>query len=348
LLCKKFFTNWLKGVDFPRPAALLKLATTLSLGFDQLVLVDTASQPVVAFRKKGNAKTTQEHVQRAMTLGALLKPLVSYLPARQSLRTQISDTAQTYERLQATVVAVRSKLGIGPAAVLSYGHLIAQFAENDAVIVPVMWGAKQNHENALHIFLPAEKVTFIYLNLDTHLEDFKFWMAHELAHVYTPELAGKPEGEDFADALAGALLFPKEAARQVYALAVASATASAEMAVLHAAAQAHQISLYSVFTQVSNYAQAADLPALKNPSTSVHAMRNSLSVRGELVSAALFAPMPPPAHTYMALAQGMFQSPFFPALRAMLRDRQTGVGYVQQVLDLTLPDAQALYEELVR
>jgi Zn-dependent peptidase ImmA (M78 family) len=55
-------------------------------------------------------------------------------------------------------------------------------------------GEKKRHENALHILLPAEKVTFIYLNLDTHLEDFKFWMAHELAHVYTPELAGKDEG----------------------------------------------------------------------------------------------------------------------------------------------------------
>jgi len=32
------------------------------------------------------------------------------------------------------------------------------------------------------------------LNLDTHLEDFKFWMAHELAHVFTPALAGKDEG----------------------------------------------------------------------------------------------------------------------------------------------------------
>lgn len=37
-------------------------------------------------------------------------------------------------------------------------------------------------------------------------------MTHELAHVYTPEIAGKDEGEDFADAFAGALLFPRELA----------------------------------------------------------------------------------------------------------------------------------------
>lgn len=341
-------TNWMKGTDFPRPATLLKLATTLSLGFDRLVLADTANQPVVAFRKKGSAKTTQAHVQRAVAIGELLRPLVNYLPSRQSLYTQISDTSLAYERLQTTVSAVRSRLGIGQAAVLSYEHLIAQFAENNAVIVPVMWGTRQKHENALHILLPAEKVTFIYLNLDTYLEDFKFWMAHELAHVYTPDLAGKPEGEDFADAFAGALLFPRELARQVYAAAMTAGTPSGEMAALLAAAEAHQISLFSVFRETSHHAQAAGLPALKVAEADIHAVRNSQAVRGELVSATLFKPLPPAAQTYLAAAHGVFQSQFFVALRAMLRERGTGVGYVQQVLDLALPDAQAVYEELTR
>ena len=73
------------------------------------------------------------------------------------------------------------------------------------------WGALQNHKNALHILLPQERVTFIFLNLDTHLEDFKFWMAHELAHVFTPQLAGKDEGGDFADAFCGRLAVPQRA-----------------------------------------------------------------------------------------------------------------------------------------
>lgn len=341
-------TNWMKGTDFPRPAALLKLATTLSLGFDQLVQADTANQPVVAFRKKGNAKTTQEHVQRAIVMGTLLKPLVGYLPAKQSLRTQISDTSLSYERLQATVVAVRSRLGIGQGAVLSYEHLIAQFAENGAVIIPVMWGTKKNHENALHILLPAEKVTFIYLNLDTYLEDFKFWMAHELAHVYTPELAGSSEGEDFADAFAGALLFTQELARQVYAEAMAMPTTSEQIAVLHAAAQMHQISLYSVFMEANNHAQAVGLPSLRITESEIHAVRNRQTVRGELVSASLFKPTPPTPQTFIAATQGVFQSQFFTALRTMLRDRETGSGYVQQVMGLSLPDAQAIYQELTR
>jgi len=339
-------TNWMKGEDFPRPATLLKLASILSLGFDKLVHTDVASQPVIAFRKKGGAKTTEEHVLRARAMGSMLKPLVNYLPARQSLRTQISDTSRAYDHLQATVAAVRSKLGIGQAAVLSYEHLINQFVENDAVIVPVMWGEKKRHENALHILLPSEKVTFIYLNLDTHLEDFKFWMAHELAHVYTPDLAGKDEGEDFADAFAGALLFPKELAHHAYVTANAKRTASSVISALHTFAEDHLISLFSVFTEVNKFASAMGLPPLKAGEKDVHAVRNS--VRGELVSSILFKPLPPDPKTYIASAHGVFQSFFFTALQAMLRDRGTGEGYVQQVLSVALPDARAVYDELTR
>ncbi|MCF6324713.1 MAG: helix-turn-helix domain-containing protein [Gammaproteobacteria bacterium] len=50
-------TNWIQGEGFPRPATLLKLATLLRLSFEQLVKTDESDRPVVAFRKKANAKT---------------------------------------------------------------------------------------------------------------------------------------------------------------------------------------------------------------------------------------------------------------------------------------------------
>ena len=84
------------------------------------------------------------------------------------------------------------------------------------------------------------------LNLDTHLEDFKFWMAHELAHVFTPELAGKDDGEDFADAFAGALLFPQELAHHAYVSASHRRTPSGVIGALHDFARDHMISLFSV------------------------------------------------------------------------------------------------------
>jgi len=338
-------TNWLKGVDFPRPDKLLKLATMLNLSFDRLVLT-AAKQPVVAFRKKGGAKTTEKHLLKAASMGAMLKPLVPYLPPLRTLRTQIPSPSTDYETLQLAAAAARSKIGIGSQAVLRYEHLIKQFAENDAIIIPVMWGHKQNHGNALHILLPEEKVTFIYLNLDTYLEDFKFWMAHELAHVYTPELAGSEEGEDFADAFAGALLFPKELSQSAYAETTHVKSKTKEIAILSNYAEAHYISLYSVYREVCNYAQAANLPPLRSSAEDIHMIRNM--VRGDLVSQALFNPVPPEAATYIAAAHTVFESSFFHALQQMLRDRGTGAGYIQQLLDISLKDATALHVELVR
>jgi hypothetical protein len=287
-------------------------------------------------------------VAQARAVGYMLRPLVEYLPARQALHTQISDPSLDYDRLQASATAVRAKLARGTAAVLHYEHLISEFAANDAIVIPVLWGERKRHENALHILLPKENVTFVYLNLDTHLEDFKFWMAHELAHVYTPHLAGSDAGEDFADAFAGALLFPEQLAHQAYAEAARKKSSSAVIDVLHSFASHHAISLYSVFNEVRKYSRHAGLKPLVLEEQQVHAARNSAGVRGRLVSAAIFEPSPPSPSIYVTAAKQVFQSSFFSALQAMLKDRGTGAGYVQQILSISVADAQGLHAELLR
>src|SRR3990167_7987358 len=105
-------TNWLKGKDFPRPASLLKLATTLGLTFDQLVQTSNAGRPVIAYRKKANAKTTDAHIAKAEGIGMLLKPLVAHLPELQALRTLITSPSTDYEKLQVAASQTRSRLGV--------------------------------------------------------------------------------------------------------------------------------------------------------------------------------------------------------------------------------------------
>jgi Zn-dependent peptidase ImmA (M78 family)/DNA-binding XRE family transcriptional regulator len=341
-------TNWMTGAGFPRPDKLLKLATTLRLGFEQLVK-PAEDQPVIAFRKKANTKTTDEHILKAVGMGSLLKPLVPFLPDVRTLRTKIASpeiAINDYARLQSDVAQVRKKLGVGESAVINYHTLIAEFKASGAVLIPVLWGQKQRHENALHILLPKEDVTFIFLNLDTKLEDFKFWMAHELAHVYTPELAGTDAGEDFADAFAGALLFPQTCAHAAYVDLSRAHTANGELQALARHAQAHEISLNTVYRQVTEYVKANGLPALSIAEKQIHMTRNSRVV--PLVSTALFDPPPPKPAQYIAAAKNTFQSDFFEALEKMIHAQGTGVSYVQQVMDVSLQDATALHGELVR
>lgn len=67
----------------------------------------------------------------------------------------------------------------------------------------IVYRSREDRIEILHIYLPDSMTTWIYLNLDTDAHDFKFWMAHELGHVFSPDLRGEP-AEDFADAFAGA------------------------------------------------------------------------------------------------------------------------------------------------
>lgn len=337
-------TNWMKGADFPRPDKLLKIAKALNLSFEQMVTT-SAKPPIVAFRKKGNSVTTDMHLANAAAMGELLKSLVPFLPQTSALVTKIQSPSLEYDNLQVIVSNVRDKIGIGSRAVLGYMHLIKQFSENGAVIIPVMWGSKQYHGNALHLLLPDENATFIYLNLDTYLEDFKFWMAHELAHVYTPELAGLIEGEDFADAFAGALLFPKDVASEVYAKCVSEKSKTAELKILSHYARLHEISLYSVYCEVVKFANSTNLPELRVAGNDIHAFRNM--TKGQLVSKAIFHPSPPDAASYITVAYSIFQSSFFTSLKKMLLELGTGEGYIQQLLDISIKDAMALHKELV-
>jgi len=342
-------TNWLTGADFPRPDRLLKLATTLRLRLDQVVIAlpaRAARQPVVAFRRRAATKTTEAHIAKANAMGALLGPLVPHLPPLRALRTAIAQPSTAYADLQRTVAQTRDKLGLGQQGVLDYATLIGEFAANDAFVVPVLWGAQQHHGNALHILLPAQHVTFVYLNLDTYIEDFKFWMAHELAHVYTPELAGTDPGEDFADAFAGALLFPQPLAAAAYTEAAGAARKTGAIAALQRHSQAHEISLFTVYRQVQAHARAAGLPSLALEEKDVHAVRNHR--RGPLVSELLFDPLPPEPAAYVAAAHNVFGSEFFNALRRLLHAHGTGPGYVQQLLDIPLSDAAALHQALTR
>lgn len=339
-------TNWLQGTDFPRPDKLLKFATTLKLGFADLVVGVTKDQPIIAFRKKGGAKTTDTHILKAMTMGALLRPLIQFLPQLHTLRVQIPMPSTQYDKLQATALELRTRLGMSGGEVLSYEHLIDQFETNGAVIVPVLWGEKQNHKNALHIFLPKEQATFIFLNLDTRLEDFKFWMAHELAHVYTPDIAGSEAGEDFADALAGALLFPKSVAELVYPHVVRQRSTQGEIRELLRLASAHSISFFSVFCEINRYAKAHKLPILRSKERDIHAIRNSL--RGKLMSEILFESTPPEPSAYINAAQRVFHSAFFLAVQKMIKVEGTGPGYLHQIMDIPLLDASSIHKELCR
>ena len=339
-------TNWLKGKDFPRPPKLLKLAVTLNLTADQLVQSDDSAHPIVAFRKKGSSKTTLEHIRKAEHIGKLLRPLVPFLTGQNSIRPVFRASSENAAAIASAAMQTREKLGIGKTSTVKYVDLIGEFSRCGAVLVPVMWGKQEKHKNALHIYLPGEEVTFIFLNLDTRTEDFKFWMAHELAHVYTPDLAGKEAGEDFADEFAGSLLFPENMARQTYRMLSDTSGLNAQKEILEKLALKHKISVYTVYAQTQKYAEQSQQPALSIAATSIHKLRNNDT--GKLVSETVFKGITPTAQQYLKVCNERFETDFFSALQKMIKERDVAAGYLQQVLSITHAEAYELHQALMR
>lgn len=348
---KEAVSQWLNAKSFPRPNKLLQLGKLLNLSFDDLVTQEDPNAPKVAFRKMRGTKTKNHHIEQAQEIGRFLRHLVPYLPFDTfEMPPVLKSPSCDYDYLRTVTAKVREDINLQSTECVDFTHLIRRFSELQTVIVPVMWGAKQRHENAVHIHLPDSGSTWVYLNLDTNIHDFKFWMAHELGHCLSPSLEGD-EAEDFADAFAASLLYPHELAKKAYRSIAAKKTASTRITHIVDLADDMVISPYTVLNQVNKYAATAGEPEIRVSKT-FHGAVTNFNKRYKNVSEALFGNTEqddsgkPSAREYIEKSESAFETPFFDLLRSYLKEHSKGPGYVQTVLDMPLLDARSIYTEL--
>jgi len=339
-------SKWFSGKNFPRPDKLLRLALLLDLKPDQLVIkTDDPLEPVVAFRKRGSAKTTALHVSRAKDMGRMLTSLVPYLPYDLLVQPATLKTPNTeYKYVQDIAAKVRSEIGLGEDDELNFAHLIKKFNDLQAVIVPVLWGKKDRHENALHIYLPESMTTWVYLNLDVEAHDFKFWMAHELGHVFAPDLRGN-DAEDFADAFAGALLFPEPLAKKAYSDITRLNTEKTQLNKIEKYAECFSISLLSIYYEINKYAKHYNLEEL-NIGNYLFARNTNFNKKYKTLDQIIFDDEKPGAKYYIQASDEIFDSPFFKVLKSYLLENKKSAGFIQTILDIPLIDAKGIHAEL--
>ena len=349
---KEAVSQWLLHKSFPRPNKLLQLGKLLNLSLDDLVVKEDPYAPKVAFRKMRGTKTKDHHIEKAQEIGRFLRYLVPYLPFDTfEMPPVLKSPNCDYEYLRAVTAKVREDINLGPIECVDFTHLIRRFSELQAVVVPVMWGAKQRHENAVHIHLPDSGSTWVYLNLDTNIHDFKFWMAHELGHCLSPSLEGD-DAEDFADAFAASLLYPHELAEQAYASIMSQVSPAAKIAHVIGFADQLTISPWTVIGQVNKYAESAGQPQIQLSKSAFPGAVTNFNKKYKNLSEALFGNTEldehghPSARDYIEKVEGAFETPFFDLLRKYLKEHDKGPGYVQTVLDMPLLDARSIHAEL--
>ena len=348
---KEAVSQWINDKVFPRPDKLLQLGKLLNLAFDDIVIKEDPFAPKIAFRKKKGTRTKDHHIEKAQEIGLFLRCLVPNLPFDTlEMPPVLKSPSCDYDYLRKVTAKVREGINLGAVDCVDFTHLIRRFAELQAVVVPVMWGAKHRHENAVHIYLPDSQSTWVYLNLDTNIHDFKFWMAHELGHCLSPSLEDD-DAEDFAEAFAAALLYPHELAEQAYSSINAKPSSAAKIAHVVSLADELIISPYTVLHQVNKYAVSAGCPEIKLSNAFNGAVTN-FNKRYKDLSESFFGDVElddhgkPSAREYIAKAEDTFETPFFDLLRKYLKQHDKGPGFVQAVLDMPLLDARSIHAEL--
>lgn len=340
-------SKWMRQETFPTPDKLLRIGMLLGLAFEKLVIVPAPTAvPVVSFRKKSHRKTTDVHLDKAREIGELLKRLVKYLPPRALIHPPtLQDPRPDYTYVQQVASVLRKEMKLEGKEVIEFEDIIGKFNELNAIIIPVLWGGKDNHGNGLTIHLPDSNTIWVFVNLDSNVVDFKFWMTHELGHPLAPNLAGEP-GDEFAERFAEAILFPESQAADLRAKLESLPTVSVRIAQIREMAKKHVISPLTVRCALEAYEEANGLSKipLGEKGAFMGAVTN-FSKSFPTVTETLFK-QPPTPKEYAAVGRKSFGSPFFEALSAFCKQEEGAEHFIRMVLGMSMADAKALAEEL--
>lgn len=338
-------SQWFKNQSFPRPRKLLNLSRILNLKHGEVVVKESIDAPIVAFRKVKNAKTSETHLKRAKEIGYSLKRLVKYLPFETVTKPpELISPKIEYEYIQNAVRAIKEKLEINKIGI-GIEEIIKCFNKYKTILIPVLLGSRKNHENALHIHLPESATNWVYINLDTKVFDFKFWLVHELGHIFTPNLTGEV-AEDFADNFAGAFLFPEEISKNTYEQLIKNEDEDKKISVIIHLAKRYFISPYTVYYEVNKYAEHYDKPKVILDSK-FHKNINKFVNSYPLISEDLFGKDKPDASEYIKLVESEFETLFFKALKGIMKNEEISASYIRNVLNISNIDAKEIYSNLL-
>lgn len=337
-------SKWQRGEAFPKPDKLLRLGMILKQPYQTLVQEPmTVNEPQVAYRAKANRKTKLEHVVWAKEAGTRLRSLVPYLPFARTCPPVLKAPRVDYEYVQAVAAEVRQQMGVPENGEIKIQHFFDQFRKLETVLIPVFWGEQKQHGQALHAYLPDSMTTWVWLDLDTKLHDFKFMMAHELGHAYSPGLTSD-EAEDFADLFAQCLLCPHEVTEKTYgALSRCSALAERWTLIVDVARR-RLISPYTVMKALDAYAGHTGKAKINFGNFGPELTRFNKGIK--TVAQLLFDGKAPEPAKYIEICSKEFGTPFFKSLQMMGKKEGISPPFLSKTMDLSLTDAKAICQEL--
>lgn len=347
--------EWVAGKKFPRPDKLVRLGMLLRLPHSDLVVDDTPLAAVVNFRKKARRALTDAHFADALKKAMLLDLIADYLPdGALEVPPVLKRPSLDYAYIQKAAAMVRGLAGKSVTDLINYSDLVEIIHVYDVVPVPVFWGVTSSRDNdahGLYVESPRSKKEWMYINLDSYLLDFKFWIAHEIGHIITKCTCDADFSENFAEFFAQSFLFPEEMAAKAYGK-LAGLNANQLVAEMIALSEPLFISPYTIYKSVNSYADENGLDQLEKLNSAYVAIKKYVEKKSTLIeklrsdSERSFAGedkeyLSPEEYVYFA--ETYFKTPIFDSLRKFLGETSRGDGFLQSLFDIQAVEAKELH-----
>lgn len=338
---KEAVSNWLSGESIPRPSKLTLLASSLRLAIDDLLQAEEeqAPEPVIAYRMRNNRPVSGAAKEAGDEVGHHLRQLLPFT-GENSLFTPRHLEFPTLDAgyIAKAASATRTSLGLSPLEAITHTHLISLFHSFGAILVPVFWGGnKDGHENAMSVYLPESKASFVLFNLGCRLDDFSYWLAHEFGHCLTLHSLQGDEGEAFAEQFAQQLLFPDALA--VHTLQQIRASKTPE-AIAHRVAGTYSVSVVAVVKAMDRVAVAAGQAATGIATGPLYGKWKRDGLTALTAAQELFGTQTPAPAEYIIKSEQLFRTPIFRAM-AKLQHAEGGrnPAFIASAFNLSIGNA---------
>jgi transcriptional regulator with XRE-family HTH domain len=334
-------SQWMLGKSFPRPEALLEIATMTGLAFEKLVVADAGPAMSYAYRTNRNTKPNAELRERAEDIAAALLRLKAFFSFDTSFALPLlPEPKNEYAYIDGVARELREEIGCPPEAPIQEQAIIKYFDRLRTVFEPVLWGP--NGPNAFQVGFDDNAANFVYHNLQKRASDVKYWLIHEHAHILTPSLP-EDEAERFAESLAGALLFPEEAAKAFYGRIARAPTKASIVVHVIQAASTYGISPITVWRRTSERAMARKESV---PELDIFGAAANYDKTVKTLAEMLFGEDEPSIEKYIVDTRSWFGSRFFDGLGRYLKTQRKGPSIVQPALGISMSDAKGVWDYL--
>ena len=325
---------WLSGEKLPEYNNLKTICQLLDISFKDAYIKD--DRFIYRFRKNRQSRETPKDKNKVDDITSALSELLPILENDEDFTNEplrLRKPIISYNYFQSASKAIREKLNEKTSI-----ESILRFITTDlnTIIVPVLWSEKKPFCNALQITDKIFKISFLYLNLNSKGEDIKFWLLHEAAHILSPEI----DNEEFADTLAGSILFPEDEAFKVYNTLKGKNHNSQKVQYLKKLANFKEIAAFTIFKQIEAFERHYMLDT-------VLPEKQNLFIASTLIEDFLINENSIDAHTYINISKNRYKTKIFDYLQEYLQsDNTITPHYIRRLLNISIEDSQEIFKAL--